>query len=62
MQCDVQLIQDKGTTMQIFYVEANSQVHNELTSNGWTTLSVLEINGVRIARIARSLSFGIVFK
>lgn len=47
--------------MQVFYVEADSKTHQELVSRGWTTLSVLVVGEVRLARIVRGLSVGIKF-
>lgn len=47
--------------MQIFYIEADSKTHQELTSRGWTTLSVLVVGEVRLARVVRGLSVGIKF-
>ena len=42
--------------MQIFFVEADSKTHKELLSSGWTTLSVLEVGKLRLARVVRGLS------
>jgi hypothetical protein len=47
--------------MKIFFVEADSETHRELLSNGWTTLSVLEVGKLRLARVVRGLSVGIDF-
>ena len=47
--------------MQIFFIEADSKAHQELTSRGWTTLSVLVVGEVRLARVVRGLSVGIKF-
>jgi hypothetical protein len=47
--------------MQIFFVEADSKTHKELVSRGWTTLSVLVVGEVRLARIVKGLSVGIDF-
>lgn len=47
--------------MQIFFIEADSKTHKELVSRGWTTLSVLVVGEVRLARIVRGLSVGIKF-
>jgi len=47
--------------MQIFFVEADSKTHRELLSNGWMTLSVIEVGKLRLARVVRGLSVGIRF-
>ena len=47
--------------MQVFYIEADSKTHKELVSRGWTTLSVLVVGELRLARIMRGISWGIEF-
>jgi hypothetical protein len=47
--------------MKIFFVEADSETHRELLSSGWTTLSILEVGKLRLARVVRGLSVGIKF-